>query len=478
MKKLHKITNIALMFTLISTVLRQDLAWSEGTYLRVPAGREETMGRLQKTARDIYNPEQGLIKQALIENEKAYEKLKDRLKTMLIEILEPLEDGVVTVNRLDRLFDPGEKKIYKVLGLIRENRANKHALDNNFEEYAIYRRSGLPEAGVCLPASECLRDALLSLGLSAEIKLMDNVDHVFVKLSGLDGDIAIDLTSGQIIKKNKGHVGIDMLPDYIDEISKHVIAEENILFGKKLDYFIKGEELLMKRFKSEQDYLKENNRPAPKPKIVIENEEMSIIISTGNIDIEKLGKPAVIFEGDLISQVRLSSGEKFNANSTIEQLDVFAGLRMQLEDVLLELIANSLQYRLTKQKKAIHLKVIAYFRSGEDADVIKTISFIIKQKSSSDSDWQELIREKTGFDHKGGSDYLQDFEKRQQESANKQRTKLGLYNIAELMQNNQPVFLRYSRSLIEPYPLVTEFYYELPADKTMLELAEALRRSL
>ena len=164
---------------------------------------------------------------------------------------------------------------------------------------------------------------------------------------------------------------------------------------------------------------------------------------SGNIDIERIGKPTVIFEDDIIRPEKLSTGENFNPGLIIEWLgiSVDSELGMQLEPVLIELINNSLDYRLTKRKKAIHLKVVSYSRSGESSDVKKTISFTIEQKSSRDSDWQELIREEAGFKNKGGIDYLQDSERRIRESINKPRTKRGLLNIAKLMQNNHPVLL-------------------------------------
>ena len=201
---------------------------------------------------------------------------------------------------------------------------------------------------------------------------------------------------------------------------------------------------------------------------------------SGNINIEGLGKPTVIFDGDIISTIKSSTGEKFYQRDIFKKLGISLDLVLgaQLQDALSELIINSVKYRLTKRKEAVHLEVISYSHSGEGPDVKKTIRFTIKQKSSRDSDWQELIREKAGFDNRGSLDYLQNFQGRRKESINKQRTKYGLLNIAKLMQDNHPVLLKYVRSSMEPYPVVTDFYYELPADKNMLDVAETTRGSI
>jgi len=202
----RKVYNFVLIFTLIGKLSLTSMAYCMDTYLRNPLIKKERLVALEKQ----------VIKIALRETKKNYGQLLEELTDLLIKTLSPLEGIVVTIDSLKELFEPNEKKIYQLISQIKENRIRKTMLQDDFRAYFIYKRNDLPETGLCEDVSVCVCAALNKIGKSPE--MIRGSEHAFIKLSSVDGDIAIDLTSRQINKKDNRRIAIVMLTDYEEEL--------------------------------------------------------------------------------------------------------------------------------------------------------------------------------------------------------------------------------------------------------------------
>jgi len=173
------------------------------TYLRNPLIKE---GRL----RDL---EKKVIKVSMQGAKKNYNQLLD----LLTKTLSPLKDRVVTMDRLKELFEPNEKEIYRLISQIKENFIKKALLQDNFHHYYILKRHDLPEAALCQVVSTLVDTALKKIGLSSSISYYYTLGHCFITLLSDDGDIAIDLTSRQIIKTGGSRITVTVLDNYPTE---------------------------------------------------------------------------------------------------------------------------------------------------------------------------------------------------------------------------------------------------------------------
>lgn len=207
MRKINKITNIALVFTLIGTLSLTSMAYCMETYLRNPLIKE---GRL----RDL---EKKVTKVSLREAKKNHTQLLGELLDLITKTLSPLKDSVVTIDRLKELFEPNKEEIYQLISQIKENFIRKSLLQDNFHHYSILKRNDLPETGLCQLVSTVVDAALKKIGLSSKIAYYYLLGHCFVILSSDDGEIVIDLAFRQIIKKGTSRITIVMLDNYPEE---------------------------------------------------------------------------------------------------------------------------------------------------------------------------------------------------------------------------------------------------------------------
>jgi len=217
----------------------------------------------------------------------------------------------------------------------------------------------------------------------------------------------------------------------------------------------------------------------------------TIEFRAGNIDIANLGEPEKLFDrafGNFpkFNRIRIKGhtceewiAEKLEIPNTII-IDRFSTNSVQITlydqfwTVLYELIDNSFKYGSGNTRLIINS--YSPLRKISNGKIIVRIT--IGQNRINDADWQELIKDKTGFDNSGGTEYLHDVKRRRGIDIKTSPRKYGLKNVAILMDAN-PALLRYTRSAELPYQLVTDFYYELPVSRvTSLASMEAVGREI
>lgn len=248
-KKIYKIINTALIFTLTGAFLCQSVIYASGiSHIRVPVGMnkhglssrfrlvcELLLERQSAYAEDYKKEKEEAPVSAKLKS--ALKRRKGRLTELLKDILQPLAElnrGEITVESVRRLFEPKiEKLIYDHIDDIRDVVILQSIWSGDEESFlsyvGLYRDS--PDRALCEPLSECLYKALVLLGFEGEEviglqhlrpKGESFSSHRFLKLKGGDGWIALDLATSMYIDINIRHVVIDEFETHRKKIQECV----------------------------------------------------------------------------------------------------------------------------------------------------------------------------------------------------------------------------------------------------------------
>jgi hypothetical protein len=166
---------------------------------------------------------------------------EDKLEKIFLLALEPLKDGKVTIERLNRLFSIKEEQIFALLKEIKKNRVRRALINKDFSTYVQLEQNDSPDSALCNITASFLAVALKELGLSPNIVAIKdfNLEHYCVGLKAEEGFIAIDVASGQIIPDNVGHVAVGLLDEYIKEFKEKAFAKIVLVGGDAIGYISK-----------------------------------------------------------------------------------------------------------------------------------------------------------------------------------------------------------------------------------------------
>jgi len=173
-----------------------------------------------------------------------------------------------------------------------------------------------------------------------------------------------------------------------------------------------------------------------------------IKFSNGDIDMENLGEPQVIFS---VFNKRIHN---LYSNLRSLNLKVRYFLKKRIKEVLQEIVLNSTWKSVSP---LLDVKVIFYPKAKNSFKREGVLKIMIKQVSCGHSNWRMLNKNHSRFEEEGLK-YLVDRHRRAKDSA-VEHGGTGLQFIAEL---KTLWVLVYTRSPDHPYPLLTELYIELP----------------
>lgn len=189
----------------------------------------------------------------LVEVKMEIKSIHRELPNLFEEILSPLKNGNVTVERIRALFSPeNEKRVYKLIARLQRLLKEKYIFEGDADGFSakeMYVISS-PDSGLCTEISESIKIAMENIGLSPEIKpvFITQTDsskwelHRYIAVKGSNGrDIAIDAASGQFTQKNIGHIIVDLAENYQDIIQTAVdnsifARDPSIAWGRKETY--------------------------------------------------------------------------------------------------------------------------------------------------------------------------------------------------------------------------------------------------
>jgi len=189
-----------------------------------------------------------VTKRLAIQIKKNFDKKEIKLRNLFKKVLSPLKKGDITVNRVKKLFEPHEEKIFDLVIQLREILIEIVILSSDTNSYVSLKRFEdiSSVSGMCIAIGDCLEKALKGIGLSSTpehilgpediVEFKSLKVHSYHNIEGNEGTISIDVISGQFIPGNRGRVVVALFSDYKKQIEQAVrlrFEEENILAKEK-----------------------------------------------------------------------------------------------------------------------------------------------------------------------------------------------------------------------------------------------------
>ena len=241
MRKINKITNIALIFMLIGAILWQDISYANDiSHLRVPIEGHERLEKSQLASNEAVEDTEeddalaGIVSRELVQIIRELDEEKNALFIELThafeETLTPLREKTtdVTVRRLRALFSLKQKEIYDILRKIRENRNARYFYANRKERWVRAVVNANPSYGLCVDINASFKKAIEDIGLTESlepreepVEIGEDKGHFYISILGKNRDrIAIDLAFGQLVRPDFRRAMIYSLDRYRHKVDR------------------------------------------------------------------------------------------------------------------------------------------------------------------------------------------------------------------------------------------------------------------
>lgn len=272
MRKINKIIHIAVIFMIIEVFLMQCFAYAlDASKLRVPMGKYDSIKAVQnkfifeksqrisneadsskaveeksigeEELQTLITVNKNIMDEALKKLEKEIQNKKEELTNIFYNALRYLSDGDISVDRIKYLLEERENAIFKVIGEIREMRMREELLNDNIVNYIYLTRSNSPDTALCYNIKDCLKVALIQIGLTVKVENTKTAYHSYCVIFSSEGEIAIDVATGQfrgtpeiIVAFNRDYkpkieAMIEDNAEIFDAFLERLFATEAVFFG-------------------------------------------------------------------------------------------------------------------------------------------------------------------------------------------------------------------------------------------------------
>jgi hypothetical protein len=207
-----------LIFVLIGvflypSFLRAEMTW--GYSLRNPLmGNNDDWKRFMECGKK-------LIKRNIPQLDGEYNEGQGMLEAALKEILLPLKDGNISIERIKKLFSEHDKEIYNLISKLKQNRLKASLFSQDFDRYATLNLTEhySPDSALCQDLSRCLRNSIIELDLEPQYERFyynGNLVHICIKIEMPESKdpVAIDLAYGQFFSNETWHIEIAPLNEH------------------------------------------------------------------------------------------------------------------------------------------------------------------------------------------------------------------------------------------------------------------------